>query len=407
MLLQGALASLALPRLARAAAPSRRFLFLYCPGGWDPTTVFAPVVGSDSIDFDEGATASTAGGLPFVDQADRPSVRAFLEAHGARTTFLHGVEVPSVSHYVCRRLICTGTPTPGADDWPGILGASALDDPLLPVLSISGLSYSNLTATDVMRVGDDGQLADLVAGRARGRGDLSVRIPTEAALQAVDAYVAKRIEAALAGATGRPATLALQARTAQERLLRLQSLGEELDLSSADTLEGRLALATEALSQGLCRCAIVGYHGYLDQGWDTHSNLWLQGLHFEELFGILNSLVAGWSELPGPGGGLLSEEVVLVVLSEMGRFPKLNAQGGKDHWTWTSAMLVGGGIAGGRVIGGYDDALMGQPVDLASGEPWSVGTALTAANLGATLLALGDVDPGDWVEAAPIEGLLE
>jgi len=52
--------------------------------------------------------------------------------------------------------------------------------------------------------------------------------------------------------------------------------------------------------------------------------------------------------------GLLSETVV-ATLSEMGRTPRLNAQGGRDHHpgVWTN-FLAGGPIKGGQVIGASD-----------------------------------------------------
>jgi hypothetical protein len=60
-------------------------------------------------------------------------------------------------------------------------------------------------------------------------------------------------------------------------------------------------------------------------------------------------------------------------------------------------MLVGSGIEGGQVIGAFDDYVTGSPVDLASGELSSSGVQMYHSHLGATLLALGDVDPGDYL----------
>jgi uncharacterized protein (DUF1501 family) len=52
--------------------------------------------------------------------------------------------------------------------------------------------------------------------------------------------------------------------------------------------------------------------------------------------------------------GLLDETLV-VVMSEMGRTPKINANGGRDHWTYCySVMLAGAGIKGGTVYGASD-----------------------------------------------------
>ena len=57
-------------------------------------------------------------------------------------------------------------------------------------------------------------------------------------------------------------------------------------------------------------------------------------------------------------------------------------------------MLVGAGVNGGRAVGGYDTDGYGVETDFATGETGG-GTGITAANLGATILALADVDPGE------------
>jgi uncharacterized protein (DUF1501 family) len=66
-------------------------------------------------------------------------------------------------------------------------------------------------------------------------------------------------------------------------------------------------------------------------------------------------------------GGLLSETLV-VCTGEFGRTPFLNAAGGRDHWThcW-SALVAGGSIPGGQVIGATDArgrTIVDQPVSL-------------------------------------------
>jgi len=52
--------------------------------------------------------------------------------------------------------------------------------------------------------------------------------------------------------------------------------------------------------------------------------------------------------------GLLKETLV-VAAGEFGRTPRINLQGGRDHWpgVW-SALLAGGGITGGQVLGASD-----------------------------------------------------
>lgn len=52
--------------------------------------------------------------------------------------------------------------------------------------------------------------------------------------------------------------------------------------------------------------------------------------------------------------GLL-EETLVVTMGEMGRTPKINADGGRDHWTYCySVLLAGAGIRGGTIYGASD-----------------------------------------------------
>jgi uncharacterized protein (DUF1501 family) len=52
--------------------------------------------------------------------------------------------------------------------------------------------------------------------------------------------------------------------------------------------------------------------------------------------------------------GLLDQTLV-VTMGEMGRTPKINADGGRDHWTYCySVLLAGAGIRGGTVHGASD-----------------------------------------------------
>lgn len=55
------------------------------------------------------------------------------------------------------------------------------------------------------------------------------------------------------------------------------------------------------------------------------------------------------------------DETLVVAVGEFGRTPKLNCNGGRDHWSncWT-AIVAGGGVQGGRVIG-ESDAIASEP----------------------------------------------
>src|SRR5262245_61170890 len=72
----------------------------------------------------------------------------------------------------------------------------------------------------------------------------------------------------------------------------------------------------------------------------------------------------------------LSDKILLVCCGEMGRTPRLNRTGGRDHWAKLAPlMLYGGGMRGGRVIGQSTRD---------GGEP--VGAVLTPRNLISTMV---------------------
>ncbi len=60
--------------------------------------------------------------------------------------------------------------------------------------------------------------------------------------------------------------------------------------------------------------------------------------------------------------GLL-ESTLVVAMGEFGRSPRLNPNGGRDHWTRCfTAILAGAGIEGGQILG-TSDATGSEPRD--------------------------------------------
>ena len=126
------------------------------------------------------------------------------------------------------------------------------------------------------------------------------------------------------------------------------------------------------------------------------------------LFGYLSQLMADLEGRTSFSGGRLIDEVTVVVVSEMGRHPQVNNTGGKDHWTYTSAMLLGAGIRGGQVIVRMNADFQGERIDLETGEVSESGTGMLPSHLGATLLTMADIDPAEVLTdgAEPIMALL-
>jgi uncharacterized protein (DUF1501 family) len=84
-------------------------------------------------------------------------------------------------------------------------------------------------------------------------------------------------------------------------------------------------------------------------GWDTHV---AQGLDRGRLTNAMQQLSAGLAAFRKALGPVWQKTAVLVV-TEFGRTVRGNGTGGSDHGTGTVAFLMGGSVAGGRVIGDW------------------------------------------------------
>jgi hypothetical protein len=131
------------------------------------------------------------------------------------------------------------------------------------------------------------------------------------------------------------------------------------------------------------------------RGWDTHADLYTR---LKEGFtgaktpvGLIPTLDQAVSALTDDlaDRGLL-DETLIVVMGEFGRTPKLNTQGGRDHWPRVfSVALAGGGISGGQVIGASDrngESPADQPV--------------TPGDLTATIYSRLGIDPAGIVQTS-------
>lgn len=399
--LAGGVASLLLPGLfgsrAHAATPQDRcFLFLYVEGGWDPAVALTPMFDVPGAWVEEGSRSHTGGGgLPFVDHSSRPALGEFFRQHGAELALLHGMEVPSISHESCLRLLLTGQSQALDADWPTQIAGSPQARPM-PHLVIDGPAFAGEMSERVVRLGSEGQLPLLLDDRMSDDVDNAKVDPEIAAL--IDAAVAAR-------SSDRATSESYLAGHAQAHLDSLEGL--ELLQSQAQSLtlglghpgctrdyETDFETLFTCFEAGLSRCGMIRHKGWCDQGWDTHQLHERQGINWEDLGEVLLDLMAVRDRFPG-----VKERLVVVVASEMGRHPRLNNWGGKDHWTWTSAMLFGDGVRPG-VVGALDETGQGREVDLSTGGSGRV--RLGPQHLGDTLLSLS----ADEVTGRPIQALL-
>jgi hypothetical protein len=82
-------------------------------------------------------------------------------------------------------------------------------------------------------------------------------------------------------------------------------------------------------------------------GWDNHRNVFK---FLDANLPELDHAVATFVEDVAQRG--ISKRILLVVMREMGRTPKINANAGRDHWPQVMfAVLAGGGLKMGQVVG--------------------------------------------------------
>lgn len=120
-------------------------------------------------------------------------------------------------------------------------------------------------------------------------------------------------------------------------------------------------------------------------GWDTHQDIAKlkerypgdRNAHLPALDRALSALLTDLADR-----GMLAETLVMV-MGEFGRTPKLNANGGRDHWPNVFSMaLAGGGVRGGQIIGSSDS--LGEFPD---------ERPVTPSDLAATVFTVLGIDP--------------
>ncbi len=409
-LLQAAPASLLLPSIsARAAQPGeRRFLFIYADGGWDTTWVFNPDFGNPNIDMPaDGSSVATLGDLRWVSGPGRPSVDRFFQTWGSRTCMLNGIDVRSIAHERCRRLVFTASAAMDGLDIPSRIALAAPSQPPLGHLVFSGPAFLDAQSNSVVRIGASGQLASLIDGTCvSGTDDLRLPNTSMAALE--DRFVAQRAaDAAIRAGQGAEARI----HAAYSQSLDNIPVAEEnvgLLNTATDITAEQLRSAVDVLGTGLARCALVTDKGFQGERWDHHTDLNRQVPSYDFLFQNLENVCAMLASQSGTWGNTLLDEITIVVFSEMGRFPRYNAAFGKDHWMTSSMLLIGGGIQGGTTVGGYTDSMNAEAIDLSTGLPSAAGVVPEPIHLAATLLTLADIDPVEAYgpEAHPLAAAL-
>ena len=418
----GGLASLLitplLNRVAHAGTPAKKLIVILARGAWDVANVFDPRAPGDA-NVDGPWRQLPAGAIDYTDEkianignlsfgyndtngsiGYRPNVSSFFNQWSDLCVVVNGVSSGTIVHDLARTRVLTG----GRDTSPdlgAIFGHEKKANAPIGYMDFAGEGRIGNLGASTAQIGQRGQLEillnDEVVGIPGPQGSgltYPLFAPTNTEHDAIQAWLTKRQNRLRTGwEDGGPNTLQLanlagshaaaeDLRASSDELNELINLGADMDLPT------QLDLGIKLLNDELCQSVLLDT-GF---GWDTHDDNSEQSGLFDQLFAGLNYL---GSELTRQK---LEEEVLVVVLSEFTRTPKLNVTGGKDHWPVISSLLFGAGIEGGRTIGKTSDTLGSEPVNLSTGAYDVNGTVPDYGNLIAGILeAAGIENIGDYL----------
>jgi hypothetical protein len=376
-------------RLARAATSARpRFYLQIIPsGGMDAVYTVDPKTTREvggGIDVPYKASAIVGAGP--VQLA--PTFRA-LKRWGPRLAVVNGFRQNSANHqsglaHVTR---CKSHTAPSMPTLLDLLGARRGDE----VMGSVSLAADFATAFSPQYLGQPGKY---FYGTNAGLFDHLDRAEPE------DLKTASRVLAREAASLGRHRLTAQDQTTIENLKMSSALLDRAADVPKLapvawkhdmdERLEGGTDLqrALWLLEHKLTRCVAVSV-GRMN--FDTHTDNPYQADMTGYLAFVLDKLFAELDRRIVDGRPI-SEQILVVVGSEIGRFPRLNAANGKDHFPQAPYLLFGPSVRPGT-YGATDAEMIAMPVSLTTGRPERGGHTLQIDDLGTTLLAIDGVNP--------------
>ncbi|MCA9117695.1 MAG: DUF1501 domain-containing protein, partial [Planctomycetaceae bacterium] len=157
----------------------------------------------------------------------------------------------------------------------------------------------------------------------------------------------------------------------------LNSVSEEERFRYGYHTFGQSVLMAKRLMESGVKVVTVYWHREqktIDTTWDTHALNFLE-LRRRLMPSVDRPIAALLEDLAASG---MLDETLVVWNSEFGRTPKINANGGRDHWgPCNSVVMAGGGMPGGQVFGASD-----------AQAAWPVADKVTQDDIAATIYHL-------------------
>lgn len=370
--------------------PARRLVWINMGGGWDILEITDPKPASTSgIDmmYDWGAARNLVGGGP-NDKIGR--WLSNTAAIGQDVVVVRGLNMGTTSHMAGAVYMDTGvlsnSGNVNAASIPAIVASESAAT--IPIIQLNG-------GMDPLI--DRGLLSPVSVVRAQNLNLYRSMYP--ASKEALDQkqmllnYLSASVERAKAKTGDYDRLKAVSSAQGKIQTQFADDVGSKLALTDADraafkvnaprTVNGGMmdafALSLKLLKNNLVTCLNLGVGGF-----DTHANQERMMQPVVESFDFL--LAKFVTELKAANQ---LDNTLIVLYSDFGRTPKVNNNSGRDHWPVGGALMLGGGILGGRVVGATDDNLRALSINKETGAAEANGAfTLSPSNLGGAILEL-------------------
>lgn len=369
--------------------PQRRLIWINMSGGWDVLEITDPKPTSTSgIDmmYDWGL-AQTLQGTSGIDRVGRWLTR--LAAHGPDVLVVRGLGMGTTSHMAGSVYMDTGilsnSGMVNSASIPAIVASES--EATIPIIQLNGGSEPKI---------DRGLLSPVSTVRAQNLELYRSMYPQNSEELEQKLMILDHLRNSVTRVQGKSGTYdRLSAVSTAEQKIRIQfqdDVGAKLALTDADRApfvpnaprtmnngqRDAFALSLKLLKNNLVTCLNLGIGGF-----DTHANQERQMQVTVDNFDYLLSVLITELKLANQ-----LDNTLIVVYSDFGRTPKINNSNGRDHWPVGGALMIGGGIAGGRFVGVTDSNLRSVKINSNTGEADASGLDFNPTHLGGSVLQL-------------------
>ncbi len=330
------------------------FVHLSAPGGWDTTLLCDP---KGRLHADEVNPRNRTFHRDDIETPDQQSPiiyaptdfnRRFFERYYDRLVVFNGIDLASINHGTGNRQMGSGVGTGANPSIGALLAASRAPDLGLTFWDAGGFSITNSHVVRT-RVQRSDRLAFLTTPNKvpwPGRDDMQYQPDRD--FDRAMAFVRRRAQRR-AQESRLP-----RLRTGLTNFARSHQPGQGLDQlipflpDSQDMAAMRhdttrqIVLGAASYQAGLtCAMTVRGPGNF-----DTHD---LNDTAATTAFTrFLDAVDESWQSIERMG---LADRTIFYLTSELGRTPDYNPGHGKDHWSVTSAMVMGAGVEGNRLYG--------------------------------------------------------